>query len=130
MVGWEGLGKKVSQIAKNLGTDKYFVFSRNYHIASELWFYMEGHPRVYTVVISRRMNQFDLWPGIEQFEGKGYTGIYVSYAGLHTKVKNSFKKVKAHYTYDIIYRGWKYRTIHIYVLEDLIKVQQDRIKRY
>ena len=130
MTGWEGLGKKVSEIVRDLKTDKYFVFSRNYHIASQLWFYMEGNPRVYTVVISRRMNQFDLWPGIEQFEGKGYTGIYVTYSGLHTKVKNSFRKVKAHYSYDIIYRGWKYKTIHIYVLEDLIKLQQDRIERY
>ncbi len=130
MIGWEGLGKRVSEIAKSLKTNKYFVFSRNYHIASELWFYMEGHPRIYSVVISRRMNQFDLWPGIKQFEGKGYTGIYVSYGGLHTKVKNSFRKVKAHYSYDIIYRGWKYKTVHIYVLEDLIKLQQDGIKRY
>ncbi|WP_029520829.1 glycosyltransferase family 39 protein [Persephonella sp. IF05-L8] len=130
LVGWEGLGKKVSQITKNLQTDKYFVFSESYHIASELWFYMEGHPRIYTVVINRRMNQFDLWPGLKQFEGKGYTGVYVSRWGLPKKVRQSFKRVKAHYTYDIIYRGWKYRTIHIYVLEDFIKLKQDRIKGY
>ncbi|SNZ07918.1 Dolichyl-phosphate-mannose-protein mannosyltransferase [Persephonella hydrogeniphila] len=130
LVGWEGLGKKVSEVVKDLKTDKYFVFSESYHIASELWFYMEGNPRTYCVVINRRMNQFDLWPGIEQFEGKGYTGIYVSRWGLPKKIRDSFRKVKAHYRYDIIYRGWKYRTINIYVLEDLIKLKQDRFRSY
>ncbi|WP_457625642.1 glycosyltransferase family 39 protein [Persephonella sp.] len=130
LVGWEGLGKKVSRIAEGLRTDKYFVFSESYHIASELWFYMKDRRRTYCVVINRRMNQFDLWPGVEQFEGKGYTGIYVSRWGLPEKIRKSFKRVKAHYTYDIIYRGWKYRTIHIYVLEDLIKIRQDRFRSY
>ncbi len=130
LVGWEELGKKVTQIVNSLGTDKYFIFSRNYHIASELSFYVEGNPQTYCIVIQRRMNQFDLWPGLEQFEGKGYTGIYVSYWGLPEKVKSSFKSVKAHYRYDIIYRGWKYRTVHIYVLEDFIKLKQDRVNRY
>ncbi len=130
LVGWEELGKKVTQIVKELETDKYFIFSRSYHIASELSFYVEGNPQTYCVVIQRRMNQFDLWPGIEQFEGKGYTGIYVAYWGLPEKVKKSFERVKAHYKYDIIYRGWKYRTVHIYVLEDFKKLHQDKVNRY
>ncbi|WP_457640052.1 glycosyltransferase family 39 protein [Persephonella sp.] len=130
LVGWEELGRKVSQIAGQLETDRYFIFSESYHIASELAFYTEGQPQTYCVVINRRMNQFDLWPGLQQFEGKGYTGIYVSYWSLPELVKKSFKKVKAHYTYDIIYRGWKYRTVHIYVLEDFVKLHQERIKRY
>jgi len=130
LVGWEGLGKEVSRIIKQLDTDKYFIFSESYHVASELAFYVEGNPQTYCVVINRRMNQFDLWRSAEQFEGKGYTGIYVSRWGLPEKIKKSFRKLKAHYTYDIIYRGWKYRTYHIYVLEDLTKLHQEQIKRY
>ncbi|WP_457643651.1 ArnT family glycosyltransferase [Persephonella sp.] len=130
VVGWEGLGRKVSEIIKELGTDRYFIFSESYHVASELAFYTEGQPQTYCVVINRRMNQFDLWPSIKQFEGKGYTGIYVSRWGLPKKVRESFRRLKAHYTYDIIYRGWKYRTYHIYVLEDLIELHQEKILRY
>ncbi|NPA13402.1 MAG: glycosyltransferase family 39 protein [Aquificae bacterium] len=130
LVGWEGLARKVDSVVASLGTDRYFVFSESYHIASELAFYMKGHPRTYCVVINRRMNQFDLWGSIRKFEGLGYTGVYVSRWGLPEKIKKSFRRVKAHYTYDIIYRGWKYRTYHIYVLEDLVKLQEDRFRGF
>jgi len=36
---------------------------------------MDGHPVTYCVNIDRRMNQYDLWPGFEEFTG--YNAIYV-----------------------------------------------------
>ncbi|NPA52350.1 MAG: glycosyltransferase family 39 protein, partial [Aquificae bacterium] len=78
LVGWEDLGKKVSQIIEEKNLGKFFIFSDSYHIASELAFYVKGNPKTYCINLGRRMNQFDLWEGIEQFERKGYFGVFVS----------------------------------------------------
>src|SRR5690606_37319573 len=56
-----------------------FVFSETYHMASELSFYLPDHPQTYMLNMGARKNQFDLWPGLEQFVGKQAVGIFVSW---------------------------------------------------
>jgi len=58
------------------GKGPVFVFSDSYQIASELAFYMQGHPVTYCVNLGRRMNQYDLWPGFENLRGQN--AIFIS----------------------------------------------------
>lgn len=77
MAGYRELGSRVDFLIDSLGLEKHFVFSDSYHVASELAFYMEGNPQTYNPNLGRRMNQFDIWPGINQFEQQGYFGVFV-----------------------------------------------------
>ena len=77
--GWDQLGNDVSAIIKkNRNPRKVFIFSNTYQIASELAFYVDGQPQTYCINNERRMNQFDLWPGIDQFKNRDYDAVYVS----------------------------------------------------
>ncbi|WP_423127083.1 ArnT family glycosyltransferase [Gaoshiqia sp. Z1-71] len=92
--GWKELGGHVSKIWEGTGTDSTFIFSDNYHISAELAFYVDNQPQTYCINDGRRMNQFDLWPGIEQFSGKGFGAIYVSFNPIPDWLEQSFQKTK------------------------------------
>jgi len=46
-----------------------FLFSDQYGIASEMMFYVPGHPKTYNIPLGRRMNQFDVRAGTEEVLG-------------------------------------------------------------
>ncbi len=78
LVGWRQLGHEADLANKELSSGgTSFVFSDSYQMASELAFYMKGNPRTYCINLGRRMNQYDLWPGFENF--KGYNALLVMY---------------------------------------------------
>lgn len=114
--GWKELGENVTELNQK-ADDKTFIFSDNYHIASELAFYTEEQPQTYCINLGRRMNQFDLWPGIEQFENKNYHAIYVSNDKAPDSLLNAFNDTKKH-TYDRKYREKYQQEMYIYVLND------------
>ncbi|HSB51832.1 MAG TPA: glycosyltransferase family 39 protein, partial [Dissulfurispiraceae bacterium] len=63
--GWKELGREISRIAASLATEgDVLLFSDSYQVASELAFYVRGHPVTYCINLGRRMNQYDLWPDI------------------------------------------------------------------
>lgn len=131
LVGWKALGKKVTEIRQSLGTDKNFIFSHSYHIASEMAFYVKGHPKTYCINLGRRMNQFDLWDSIKKFEGKkGYYGIYVSDKPIDKRVLKGFEKLEKSYVFPVIYRGEVVRTHYIYVLKNLIHIKEEKIRSF
>lgn len=77
VTGWKELGGKISAVKDEMdSTGKTFIMSDTYQITSELALYTKGNPVTYNAYTgSRRMNQYDLWPG---FEGLlGYNAIYV-----------------------------------------------------
>lgn len=77
VTGWEELGGKVSAVKDEMDSlGPTFIMSDTYQITSELALYTKGNPVTYNVYTgSRRMNQYDLWPG---FEGlAGHNAIYV-----------------------------------------------------
>jgi len=87
--GWHELRDEVGPLYKALeGLGPVFVFSDRYQISSELAFYIDGHPKTYCINLGRRMNQYDLWPGMNdeaerlRREGaaatKSINGIYVA----------------------------------------------------
>ncbi len=88
MRGWRELGREVtvftSQIEKPL-----FIFSDYYMTTSELAFYVAGHPRTYCINIGRRMNQYDIWPGFNDFVG--YNAIYVAKGEMSPKLVMAFE---------------------------------------
>lgn len=130
LVGWSELGSVVSKEIKHLNTDKYFIFSDSYHISSELAFYVENNPQTYCIRIDRRMNQFDLWEGINRFENKGYYGIYVSDHPITDRVKNGFDKISKEFIYNVKYRGMFVRDYYIYILENFRSIEEDPITSF
>ncbi len=128
--GWEKLGKHVSTKTEAIESDKIFLFSDSYHIASELSFYTEGNPQTHVINTGRRMNQFDLWKGIEQYKGKPYTAIYVSGKPATEKLISGFHEMKSHDTYKRTYRGTTVQTLHIYVFVKLMDYQDNNPVSY
>jgi undecaprenyl-diphosphatase len=67
-----------------------FIFSDRYQVSSELAFYMDSHPATYCINLGRRMNQYDLWPGFENFIGHHAIFVRKDIQDLPETVKNAF----------------------------------------
>lgn len=78
LAGYREMGARVDFLKDSLGLDDSFIFSDSYHLSSEMAFYVQGNPQTFNINLGRRKNQFDLWPGIDQFENKGLGGIYIT----------------------------------------------------
>ncbi len=106
VTGWAQLGRKVSEVkaAMEKEAGRTFIASDTYQITSELALYTEGNPVTYNFNTgSRRMNQYDLWPGYNRLVG--YNALYVrgGAVGLEPVVEAAFDKCgREVYT---IYRG-------------------------
>jgi undecaprenyl-diphosphatase len=74
--GWRELGTAAGALLKESG-ENLFLFSDHYQIASELAFYVPGQPRVYNIAAGRRMNQYDIWGGLDRL--RGHDGLFVTY---------------------------------------------------
>ena len=91
LIGWRELGKEAGVRYRELSEKgPAFVFSDSYQIASELAFYMEGHPVTYCANIGRRMNQYDLWPGFEGLTGQNALFVRSKEKGLPAEVGDAF----------------------------------------
>lgn len=92
LVGWRELGTEASIIYKEMAESApVFIFSDRYQVSSELAFYMESHPITYCINLGRRMNQYDLWPGFEDFAG--YNAVFVRTSGkLPAEVGEAFER--------------------------------------
>jgi undecaprenyl-diphosphatase len=77
LMGWKELGKETGGLyAEMSSAGAVFVFSDSYQLASELAFYLKGHPVTYCINTGeRRMDQYDLWPGFERLIG--YNALFV-----------------------------------------------------
>ena len=75
--GWKELGSEVTKLYEEMSEDgPVFLFSERYQVSSELAFYVKGHPTTYCINLSRRMNQYDLWPGFSEL--LHYNAIFVT----------------------------------------------------
>jgi 4-amino-4-deoxy-L-arabinose transferase-like glycosyltransferase len=130
MYGWQELGHKVSSLAKMEKQGKMFIFSDSYQVASELAFYVEDNPQTYCINTGRRMNQFDLWKGIDQFNDQGYNAIYVSSEAAGQNILNSFIGPVNHYVYSTYYRNNYLIKYHIYYLTGYKKFSSETINKF
>jgi hypothetical protein len=78
--GWRELGAEVTKLFNEAGRTHTFIFSSKRDYVGELAFYVEGHPPVYILNLSGRIeSQYDLWKG---FGDKiGWNALYVTDAG-------------------------------------------------
>ncbi|MCX5645006.1 MAG: glycosyltransferase family 39 protein [Phycisphaerae bacterium] len=103
LIGWRQLGTEVTQIAQ--GMNRPFVFSDYYMIASELAFYTDGHPTVYCVNLGRRMNQYDIWAGLDKLVGRD--AVYVAQSEMPPDPVTAFEQAEAQPTITIHTKsGW------------------------
>jgi 4-amino-4-deoxy-L-arabinose transferase-like glycosyltransferase len=127
--GWKNLGEKVSEFREKQVGDKSFIFSDNYHIASELAFYVDGQPQTYCINLGRRMNQFDIWEGINQYSNKNFDAIYVSYNPAPPKLIEAFEAYEK-YEFTRRYRELYKKEMFIYVMEDFKGLKQQKSDSY
>ena len=124
MVGWPQLAAEVDSIKATLPTGGSYVFSSNYHITSELWFYQKGQPETYLLNLNSRMTQFDLWPGIEQFRNSDKTGIFVDRIKIGPEVKASFTSILKEDSCTIYSQNSHIDTYYIYLLKGMKEFQK------
>lgn len=135
LTGWEEIAQTVDSLENAQQTNKVFVFADSYHITSELRFY--NYPKVdyYYANRGNRMTQFNLWKGIEQFENKNYTGIFVTSTDISKKgytpqptaalpedIAAAFDQDYSYHTHLTYYRGKPVTQYHIYVLHNFQKL--------
>lgn len=119
--GWKELGQEVSSISEEMPKQSNLaLFSDSYQIASELAFYVHGHPATFSINLGRRMDQYDLWPDINdwaeslrrQNADASIDGIFVKYGNeeLPSVVAQAFghyeKKIFRVYEHDHILREY------------------------
>ncbi|HLW68203.1 MAG TPA: glycosyltransferase family 39 protein [Gemmataceae bacterium] len=101
MRGWHELGRQVDAIRANLrleGIEPVIAASR-WNYTSELAFYCNGHPPVYSLgsALWDRHSQFDIWrpnpiADAEQFRGR--TFIYLDVGGRPPDIEKAFERVE------------------------------------
>lgn len=75
--GWKELGVAVGRHLNGRDSEQLFIMSNHYQIASELAFYVPGQPQVYNINAGRRMNQYDIWGGLDALRGRD--ALFVTY---------------------------------------------------
>ncbi len=110
LVGWERLGKEVSE----LYTGKELIFSHAYQISAELAFYVEGNPRTFVFHTGRR-TQYYLWRDRLSYY-KGRNAIFVGFHPPPKAVFKSFKGYKFVKKVPVYWRGEKVREFYIFML--------------
>jgi undecaprenyl-diphosphatase len=91
LVGWKELGREAAMTYREMSQSApAFIFSDKYQISSELAFYIDGQPATYCINLGRRMNQYDLWPGIESFIGYNAVFVRTSQGDLPEEVGKAF----------------------------------------
>ncbi|QDH78687.1 glycosyltransferase family 39 protein [Echinicola soli] len=131
LAGYREMGNRIDVLIDSLELEKHFIFSDSYHLASEMAFYVDGNPQTYTINLGRRKNQFDLWPGIDQFENKGYDGIFIQWnTADRSEVVDGFDKRVLKETHYAIYRGDTVRVFSIEVYKNLHHIDEVKSDSY
>jgi undecaprenyl-diphosphatase len=112
--GWPELGQAVTEVLRGAPRPLFLVSDR-YQIASELAFYVEGHPRVYNANLGRRMNQYDLWGGWEALKDRD--GLFVTYGAGDPpqELRQAFQQVERVRVVPIVHRGQHLRDFSIFL---------------
>jgi 4-amino-4-deoxy-L-arabinose transferase-like glycosyltransferase len=74
--GWELLGTVIDRHIESVkgrpsAGKELYVAGERYQDASELAFHLKGHPRVYSLNLMGRANQYDLWTTFNEHAGPG-----------------------------------------------------------
>ncbi|RMF88982.1 MAG: phospholipid carrier-dependent glycosyltransferase [Nitrospinota bacterium] len=119
--GWKSLGEWVSRWQAEYlpkrsagpSSPALFLASNRYQIASELAFYVEGQPRTYCLNLGRRLNQYDLWGGLDRLEGSD--AFYIQQGSrLPLKLRSAFRTCTLLDTLPIYYSGVRIRSFSLF----------------
>lgn len=112
--GWRELGDATSEVLRGMrARGNVFVLSDRYQISSELAFYVEGQPRTYCVNLGRRMNQFDIWGGLNDQKGKDAVLVVTGTGYFPEELKGSFDRYEQAKNVTIARAGWE---LHHYTI--------------
>jgi len=92
--GWRALGLHVGHALDRWRAEgaSPLLFTHQYAKASELAFYVPGHPRSYSLRLERRYEQYDVWNDLASVAG-GANALYVGGgAGIHPAVELAFER--------------------------------------
>jgi len=103
--GWKDLGSAIGVVLKGSENRDLFLLSDTYQIAGEMAFYVPGQPQTYNVNLGRRMNQYDLWGGIEQLRNRD--GLFVTSGDFNAPpaIEKACKALRKLKTVTPIHRG-------------------------
>ncbi len=74
LYGWDEAGKRIAEIIESSPDPKPFIFTHRHYIASQLNFYVSGHPKIYC--LSDRIDAYDFWQrDLSALQGRD--GIFV-----------------------------------------------------
>ncbi|MCP3677610.1 MAG: glycosyltransferase family 39 protein [Deltaproteobacteria bacterium] len=125
IVGWEGAGEAVGEVYREMERrNRSFIVGGTYQTASELAFYIPGHPTLYNIYLgNRRMNQYDIWPGFETLIG--YDALYVKggAGSIEGKVAAAFDECGREVV-SIAERGEVVRTITLFKCRNFKGMEQ------
>jgi 4-amino-4-deoxy-L-arabinose transferase-like glycosyltransferase len=102
--GWPELGRTVGA-AMTKGPGAPFLVADHYQIASQLAFYVPGHPTVYTANLGRRMNQYDVWGGWDQLTGRDGVVILQGTGAPSGDLREAFRELERLETVTRTHRG-------------------------
>lgn len=91
LTGWKELGREVSRIVDEMSPEgSLFIFSNRYQVSSELAFYVKGNPVTYCVNTGRRMNQYDLWPGLDTVKSRNAVFVMIGDENMPPAIVSAF----------------------------------------
>jgi undecaprenyl-diphosphatase len=120
--GWPELGQAVGEVIAAAPRPP-FLASDRYQIASQLAFYVPGHPTVYNANFGRRRNQYDLWGGWEELADRDGVFVLSGVMDPPPALRDAFRAVERVRTLVVsrhgqpihtysIFRGHEFRGFH------------------
>ncbi len=130
LYGWEKLGREVDLAINEAELNRFFVFSDSYHVASEVAFYSKSTGQPININLGRRLNQFDLWPGIEQYEFQQFDGVYVSANDIPQSLRDAFREIDNSRKVEIILGGEVIKTFTITICREFTTLKETEVPVY
>lgn len=121
--GHDLLAQRLDFLKDSLALDNEFYFSDSYHTASELSFYLKGHPQSYVINMGSRKNQFDLWPDMSRFLNTAKTGVFVSMNHDTMDNRATFETLIYEETFTPYYKEIPIRKVKIQIWKNLKSYQ-------
>lgn len=121
--GHRALAQRLDFLKDSLALENEFYFSDSYHTASELSFYLDGHPQSYVMNMGSRKNQFDLWADMGQFLDKENVGVFVSMNHETMDGRATFEELIYEETFVPFFKEYPVRKVKIQVWRNLRSYQ-------
>ena len=107
----------VGHIVRKARGEEIFLLSDSYQVASELAFYVSGQPRVYNVNLGRRMNQYDIWGGLDSLQGTDLLFVTYGDGEAHHSIREACRELRRVEVVTISHHGNPVQVFSIFYCE-------------